>query len=201
MRNDTRDANGRPGPRFVARELRGSLRCGILAHGFVRVRCDGCGLDRVVAFSCKGRGFCPSCGGRRVADTAAHLVDGVLPAAPVRQWVLSLPFALRYRLTYDASLVQAVLDVFVRSVFASLRRHARNAAPSPSCSASATRYTSASTSTRSCSTASTPDRAKRASVSIHSRRPMTPRSSAWRGRSRGVSWSSRTARASRRHTA
>ncbi len=42
-------------PRFVERELRGFLRCGILAHGFVRVRCDECGLDRVVAFSCKGR--------------------------------------------------------------------------------------------------------------------------------------------------
>ena len=106
-------------------ELRGFLRCGILAHGFVRVHCDGCGLDRVVAFSCKGRGFCPSCGGRRMADTAAHLVDRVLPEVPVRQWVLSLPFALRYRLAYDAALTTAVLGVFVRTVFASLRRRAR----------------------------------------------------------------------------
>jgi len=112
-------------PRFVERELRGFLRCGILAHGFVRVRCDGCGLDRVVAFSCKGRGFCPSCGGRRMADTAAHLVDRVLPEVPVRQWVLSLPFALRYRLAYDAALTTAVLRVFVRTVFTSLRRRAR----------------------------------------------------------------------------
>jgi hypothetical protein len=112
-------------PRFVERELRGFLRCGILAHGFVRVHCDACGLDRVVAFSCKGRGFCPSCGGRRMADTAAHLVDRVLPEVPVRQWVLSLPFALRYRLAYDAALTAAVLGVFVRAVFASLRRRAR----------------------------------------------------------------------------
>ncbi len=113
-------------PRFVERELRGFLRCGILAHGFVRVHCDGCGLDRVVAFSCKGRGFCPSCGGRRMADTAAHLVDRVLPEVPVRQWVLSLPFGLRYRLAYDAPLTSAVLGVFVRTVFASLRRRARS---------------------------------------------------------------------------
>ncbi len=118
-------ARERPVPRFVERELRGFLRCGILAHGFVRVHCDRCGLDRVVAFSCKGRGFCPSCGGRRMADTAAHLVDRVLPEVPVRQWVLSLPFALRYRLAYDASLTSAVLGVFVRGVFASLRRRAR----------------------------------------------------------------------------
>jgi hypothetical protein len=112
-------------PRFVERELRGFLRCGILAHGFVRVRCDECGVDRVVAFSCKGRGFCPSCGGRRMADTAAHLVDRVLPEVPVRQWVLSLPFALRYRLAYDAPLTSAVLGIFVRAVFCSLPRRAR----------------------------------------------------------------------------
>ena len=118
-------ARERPVPRFVARELRGFLRCGILAHGFVRVHCDACGLDRVVAFSCKGRGFCPSCGGRRMADTAAHLVDRVLPEVPVRQWVLSLPFALRYRLAYDAPLVRDVLAIFVQSVFTSLRRRAR----------------------------------------------------------------------------
>jgi hypothetical protein len=59
------------------------------------------------------------------ADTAAHLVDRVLPHVPVRQWVLSLPFALRYRLAYDAPLTSAVLGVFVRTVFASLRRRAR----------------------------------------------------------------------------
>jgi hypothetical protein len=112
-------------PRFVERELRAYLRCGILAHGFVHVHCDECGLDRAVAFSCKGRGFCPSCGGRRMADTAAHLVDRVLPEVPVRQWVLSLPVALRYRLAYDSGLTSAVLGVFVRTVFASLRRRAR----------------------------------------------------------------------------
>jgi hypothetical protein len=103
-------------PRFVERELRAFLRC---------VHCDECGLDRVVAFSCKGRGFCPSCGGRRMADTAAHLVDRVLPEVPIRQWVLSLPFALRYPLAYDATLTSAVLAIFVRTVFASLRRRAR----------------------------------------------------------------------------
>ena len=64
--------------------------------------------------------FCPSCGGRRMADTAAHLVDRVFPNVPVRQWVLSLPFALRYRLAYDAKLVTDVLHIFANTVFASL---------------------------------------------------------------------------------
>lgn len=85
-------------PRFVERELSAHLRCVILAHGFVRAHRDDCDLDRVIAFSCRGRGFRPSCGGRRMADTAAHLLDRVLPEVRIRQWVLSLPFALRYRL-------------------------------------------------------------------------------------------------------
>jgi hypothetical protein len=117
--------SGRSVPAFVERELTRYLECGILAYGFVRVRCTGCGHDRLVAFSCKGRGFCPSCGGRRMADTAAFLVDRVLPKVPVRQWVLSLPIALRYKLAYDSQLAAEVLQLFVRSVFASLRRRAR----------------------------------------------------------------------------
>ena len=90
-------ARERPAPYFVEQELRAFLRCGIPAHGFLRLRCDECGHDRLVAFSCKRRGFCPSCGGRRMADTAAHLALRVLPAVPVRQWVLTLPYPLRYR--------------------------------------------------------------------------------------------------------
>ncbi len=111
-------------PRFVERELRSFLDCGILANGFLRVHCDTCGKDRVVPFSCKGRGFCNSCGGRRMADTAAHLVDRVFPEVPIRQWVPSLPFALRYRLAYDAHMVRDVLHIFVQAVFGSLRRRA-----------------------------------------------------------------------------
>jgi hypothetical protein len=65
-------------PGFVETEFRAFLDCGILARGLIRVHCDACGLDRVVGFSCKRRGWCPSCCGRRMADTAAHLVDRVL---------------------------------------------------------------------------------------------------------------------------
>ena len=115
----------RPVPRFVERELRAFLDCGVLANGFLRVHCDACGKDRVVAFSCKGRSVCSSCCGRRMADTAAHLVDRVLPAVPIRQWVLFLRFALRYRLAFDSSLVRDVLRIFIRAVSSSLRRRAR----------------------------------------------------------------------------
>ena len=93
-------------PRHVENELRDYLKCGILAHGFVRMRCNDCGQSLVVGFSCKGRGFCPSCTGRRMADTSARLVDDTFPSdVPVRQWVLSLPIQIRYRLAYDGKLL------------------------------------------------------------------------------------------------
>jgi hypothetical protein len=117
---------GQTVPHFVERELRSFLDCGVLANGFLRVHCDKCGKDRVVAFSCKGRSVCSSCCGRRMADTAAHLVDRVFPEVPVRQWVLSLPFALRYRLAYDSKLLSDVLHIFIQAVFSSLRRRARD---------------------------------------------------------------------------
>jgi hypothetical protein len=60
-----------------------------------------------------------------MADTAAHLVDRVLPRTPVRQWVLSLPFRLRYRMAFDSKLTADILRIFVRRIFASLRRRAR----------------------------------------------------------------------------
>ncbi|MBK7950720.1 MAG: transposase zinc-binding domain-containing protein [Deltaproteobacteria bacterium] len=91
----------------------------------LRVRCDACAHDRLVVFSCKGRGICPSCGGRRMADTAVHLVDRVLAEVPIRQWVLKLPYPLRYRCAWNAKLTSEVLRAFLRSVFADQRRRAR----------------------------------------------------------------------------
>jgi hypothetical protein len=71
--------SGRPLRRYVVEEFRAYLRCGVLAHGFARARCEGCGHERLVAFSCKLRGVCPSCGGRRMSATAADVIDRVLP--------------------------------------------------------------------------------------------------------------------------
>lgn len=112
-------------PPFVEQELRRFLGCGVLAHGFARVRCDGCGFERFVPFSCKGRGFCPSCGGRRMAERAAHLTDRVLPAVPLRQWVLTVPHRLRYLMAWDHRLCRAVLAVFVRGLLGWYRRRAK----------------------------------------------------------------------------
>lgn len=115
------DAAGRSAPALVEREFRRYLDCGILAHGFARARCADCGHDFIVAYSCKGRGVCPSCTTRRMVETAAHLVDHVFPALPVRQWVLSLPKRLRYHLD-DAKLQSAVLHSFLRAIEQGLRQ-------------------------------------------------------------------------------
>lgn len=112
-------------PSFVVREVEEYLRCGLLEHGCVRVGCERCGFEHLVAFSCKRRGFCPSCLGRRMADTALHLVDKVIPEVPVRQWVCSLPWRLRVLLGYDKRLCAEVLEAFVALVSRSYKRRAK----------------------------------------------------------------------------
>ena len=89
------EASGGHLPAFVRQEFEEYLKCGLLEHGFLRVKCDGCRHEHLVAFSCKRRGFCPSCGARRMVESAAHLVDHVFPEQPVRQFVLTFPFPLR----------------------------------------------------------------------------------------------------------
>lgn len=83
---------GRLLPEYVQREFEGYLKCGRLEHGFLRLRCESCRSEHLVAFSCKRRGFCPGCGARRMAESAALLVDAVIPEQPLRQWVLSFPY-------------------------------------------------------------------------------------------------------------
>jgi hypothetical protein len=58
-------------------------------------------------------------------EVAQHLTDKVLPPVATRQWVLTLPYSLRYRLAYDRKLVGPVLGAFIKSVFASHRRRAK----------------------------------------------------------------------------
>ena len=75
-------SHGRYLPAYVTKEFDEYLKCGRLEYGFLRVRCETCHDEKLVAFSCKRRGFCASCGARRMADSAALLVDEVLPHQP-----------------------------------------------------------------------------------------------------------------------
>ncbi len=73
------EQDGRVLPDFVKDEFEHYLQCGIHAYGFLKCQCNQCQRQLAVAFSCKKRGFCPSCGGRRMSEGAAKLVDNVLP--------------------------------------------------------------------------------------------------------------------------
>jgi len=44
-----------------------------------------------------------------MAERAANLVDFVIPYVPNRQWVLSLPFALRYCMAWELHSLAAML--------------------------------------------------------------------------------------------
>jgi len=122
---EARETHERALPHYVERELREYLKCGILAHSFLRARCRSCGKDLLVALSCKKRGVCPSCNARRMCETAAHLTDHVVPEVPLRQWVLSVPFELRLLLARDPRALTAVGRIFVQEIFRSQRERAR----------------------------------------------------------------------------
>jgi len=112
-------------PSFVRAELEGLLTCGVVAHGLAVQACPRCAFHRVVGLACEGRGFCPSCLGRRMAQTAANLVDHVLPEIPYRHYILSLPPPLRFMLAYDAPACSLLLNLFLAEVFAWQKRAAK----------------------------------------------------------------------------
>ena len=103
-------------PAYVTKEFDEYLKCGRLEHGFLRVRCESCRDEKLVAFSCKRRGFCPSCGARRMTDSAALLVDEILPHQPMRQWVLSVPFPLRFLFASRPDVMGKVLGIVYRTI-------------------------------------------------------------------------------------
>ncbi len=95
----------------VIEKSRAFVECGILADGFPGLRRGDCGHDKRVASSCKPRGFCPSCGARRMARTAAQRIDHFIPRVLSRQWVLSLPIPLRLLLAAQPKLVTPELRI------------------------------------------------------------------------------------------
>ena len=78
------------------------LACGILEHGFARIRCDACAHEYLLAFSCKCRYFCPSCHAKRLAIWAEWLDTSLLAPVPHRQVVLTIPKRLRAYCLYTA---------------------------------------------------------------------------------------------------
>ncbi len=81
------------------------LDCGDLHFGFARVKCEDCGHEFLLAFSCKRRHFCPSCHQKRVVEFGEWLCEEVLKYVPHRQWVFSIPKRLRIYFMMDRKLL------------------------------------------------------------------------------------------------
>jgi hypothetical protein len=90
--------------------------CGDLHKGFARIRCDQCGHDYLLAFSCKTRYFCPSCHQKRMLEYGEWVEEEVLAPVPHRQYVFTVPkmlrphFHRRYRLGALCRIVARLLD-------------------------------------------------------------------------------------------
>ena len=70
-------------------------RCGDLAAGFTRLQCPDCGHEKLLAFTCKSRHFCPSCHQRRVRALGDWIAHDVCFEVPHRQFVFTMPRPLR----------------------------------------------------------------------------------------------------------
>ena len=89
----------------IRRSIDKFLKCGDLREGFARVRCDDCGEEFFVAFSCRQRSCCPSCGEKRALLLGHRLVNEILAPVPHRQWVFTIPKRLRIYFRYDRKLL------------------------------------------------------------------------------------------------
>ncbi|NIA09552.1 MAG: hypothetical protein GWP10_07450 [Nitrospiraceae bacterium] len=83
------------------------LKCGDLKEGFARVRCTNpyCHHEYLLAFSCKGRWFCPSCHSKKVVKFGEDVCNNILYPVPHRQFVFSIPILLRVYFKYDRRLL------------------------------------------------------------------------------------------------
>jgi hypothetical protein len=97
------------------------LACGLLEHGFARIRCDACAHEYLLAFSCKARYFCPSCHAKRLARWSLWLDQALLAPVPHRQVVLTLPKRLRAYCLYRRALLGDLARVAARTVTAAVR--------------------------------------------------------------------------------
>jgi len=107
--------------RVVPKTVETFLRCGVLDHGFARIRCGDRGHEFLLAFSCKGRGLCPSCHKKRQVAFGEFVTKEVLDVVPHRQVVFTVPRRLRLHFRYDRHLLSKLSLASYRVVERALR--------------------------------------------------------------------------------
>lgn len=110
-----REQENKPVPSYVQKQFNNFLKCGILAHGFLRLECEKCKTEHLVAFSCKSR-LCPSCLARRMTETAIHLTENVIPEVKMRQYVLTFPTPIRLLLARNENILAHLCQKAIRCI-------------------------------------------------------------------------------------
>ena len=94
-----------PLPAYARHAFEAYLRCGRALFGFARIRCDACGNEMLLPFSCQRVGLCPSCQQKRAEVLQRFLTDQIIEPVPHRQLVFVLPRRLRQSFYRDAELL------------------------------------------------------------------------------------------------
>jgi ribosomal protein S27E len=92
------------------------LDCGNPMCGFARIRCPDCGEERLLMFSCKTRGFCPSCHAKRREEWGEWMQEELLLDVPHRQVVFTIPKMLRLFFRFKRKLLDSLCLSAVRSL-------------------------------------------------------------------------------------
>jgi len=101
---------------IIATAVSRFLECGDPKHGFARVRCPKCRHELFVAFSCRGRCFCPSCHEKRALEKAGWVAENICAEVAHRQFVFTIPKRLRLYFRYDRKLLGDLCQVAWRTV-------------------------------------------------------------------------------------
>jgi ribosomal protein S27E len=92
------------------------LDCGNPMSGFARIRCPDCGEERLLMFSCKTRGFCPSCHAKRREEWGEWIREDLLLDVPHRQVVFTIPKMLRLFFRFKRKLLNSLCLSAVRTL-------------------------------------------------------------------------------------
>jgi len=90
--------------------------CGNPRCGFARIRCPDCGQERLLMFSCRTRGFCPSCHAKRLEEWGEWVRETLLLDVPHRQVVFTIPKMLRPFFKYKRRLLGDLCRLALRTL-------------------------------------------------------------------------------------
>jgi len=92
------------------------LDCGNPRCGFARIRSPDCHAERLLMFSCRTRGFCPSCHAKRLEEWGEWMRETLLLDVPHRQVVFTIPKMLRLFFKYNRRLLGDLCRCALRSL-------------------------------------------------------------------------------------